>query len=360
MIGIVGATGAVGRVAVRRLGTLRSEPLRLGGRDGTRLRALAGEVPGATATRVDVTDPELLAAFCAGCHVVVNCAGPSYQVLGTVARAALAAGAHYVDAAGDRVALHDLDGDAEGPSRQRCVIFSAGLMPGLSGLLPRLLVDDEDVPPCLAVYAGGAVPLTRVSAIDAMLTRGPRFGTPFAVWRDGAVVERTLEPVRGARLPGFDGPVDAIPFLSVEAAALGATLRLPELRGYAVYISTNLPDALAMSWADEETDVEDHAVAVIAAAAADVAEVDPHYVLLARTEPTDDGRLGQLRLRTPDPYGLSGVVAALAADAVLGGRIPAGRHLAADVLDAQAVTAALATDPLVTALHVQPWRNSCG
>ena len=356
MIGVLGATGGVGRVATRRIASSRPEPLRGGARDPARLRALTEELPAATVSPVDVADPERLVAFCAGCRLVVNCAGPSYRVLGTVARAALAAGAHYVDAAGDRVALHDLD-RANPP---RCSVFSAGLLPGLSGLLPRLLVGGPQPPARLEVYAGGAVPLTPVSAIDALLTRGPEFGTPFAVWRDGTVVERALEPVRGARLPGFDGPVHAIPFLSVEAAALGAELRLPELRSYAVYTSTNLPDAFALSWADEETRVEEHAAAVIAAAAADLTEHEPHYVLLVRTESAAGDRLGELWLRTPDPYGLTGAVTALAAVAVLDGAVPPGAHLAADVLDPRAVTDALAADPLVTALELRSGRNSCG
>jgi len=351
VIGLLGATGAVGSVVARRLAAAGRGPLRLAARDVTRLQALAGEVPGADVLRCDLDDPGSLAAFCAGCRLVVQCAGPSYQVLGTVARAALAAGAHYVDAAGDRVAIDDLGGAPAGCA----VVFSAGLLPGLGGLLPRLLVDGEGSPHCLEVYAGGAVPLTRLSAVDALLTRGPRFGTPFAAWRGGRVVERALSPLRGIHLPGFERPADAIPFLSAEVAALAEQLRVPELRSYAVYPSARLPDAFAMAWADEETSLDDHAGAVMAAADADLAEQEAHFVLLVHTEPA--GR--RLLMRTADPYGLTGAVTALAAGAVLDGAIPEGIHCAAEVLDPKTVAGALLRDPTVTTLTWTSGRTRC-
>jgi hypothetical protein len=54
--------------------------------------------------QVDLNDPAQLAAFCDGCRIVVNCAGPTYRILDTVARAAFAAGADYVDIGGELVA----------------------------------------------------------------------------------------------------------------------------------------------------------------------------------------------------------------------------------------------------------------
>jgi saccharopine dehydrogenase-like NADP-dependent oxidoreductase len=138
MIGLLGGTGAVGRTAAERIAAWRLGPLRIGARDLDRTRALAAELPGpAEAVSVDLGDPDTLAAFCAGCRIVVNCAGPSYHVLDTVARAALAAGADYVDIGGELAATDALGQAPPG----RTAIFSAGVMPGLSGLLPRLLAD---------------------------------------------------------------------------------------------------------------------------------------------------------------------------------------------------------------------------
>ncbi|WP_449065129.1 saccharopine dehydrogenase NADP-binding domain-containing protein, partial [Planomonospora algeriensis] len=97
MIGIVGGYGAVGGAAAR---LLADRGVRVGGRDLEAARRFVDEELGGRgeARRVDAYDEAALAAFCRGCRVVVNCAGPSYLLLDRVARAAFRAGADYVDA----------------------------------------------------------------------------------------------------------------------------------------------------------------------------------------------------------------------------------------------------------------------
>ncbi|NEA15135.1 NAD(P)H-binding protein, partial [Streptomyces halstedii] len=94
MIGVLGASGAVGRAAVRELRALGHTGLRLGGRTPSALHAVAGEDPtGQDETvRADATAPDGLRAFTEGCAVVLNCVGPTYLLRATVASAALAAG----------------------------------------------------------------------------------------------------------------------------------------------------------------------------------------------------------------------------------------------------------------------------
>lgn len=347
-VGILGGSGTVGRVAVRRLAGL--SPLRIGARDPHRAHATAESVDGAEVevATVDLHDPARLADFCAGCSTVINCAGPSYQVLDTVARAALAAGAHYVDAAGDAVALRALTAEAPDELATRSAVFSAGLMPGLSGLLPRLLGADGPLAR-LDIYVGGAAAIGPLSAVDALLTRGPGFGSALAAWRDGAVVEGALAPLRGVTLPGFRDEVHAWPFLSAEAEALAAAMGVDELRNYTVYVSENIPEALAQAWARDDLPLEEHVPAVVAAADADIAIGGPWYTLLFHARPRDRSprRPTRLVLRTPDSYALSGVVTALTALAVAEGTVPPGAHAAADVLDARRVLDQLADDPLV-------------
>ncbi len=348
MIGVLGGSGTVGRVVVDRLAAA-GHPVRVGGRDLARAKA----VPGVSeAVAVDLDDADALAAFSAGCSVVVNCAGPSYQVLDVVARAALRAGAGYVDAAGDAVALDALTTDAPRELQRLPAVFSAGLMPGLSGLLPRLLAQAGPIGR-LDVYVGGSVEISRLSAVDALLTRGPRFGHALAAWRDGRVVEHALAPLRSVTLPGFRGRVHAWPFLSTEMAALAAALDVAELRNYTVYATENLPAVLATAWADDGP-LDAHVDAVVEAARRDVQECGRHYALLAHARPPAGSGGGSRRvlLRTPDSYELSGVVAALAAVEIVAGVVPAGAHHAADVLDPRRTAAALAEDDLVTALEL--------
>jgi NAD(P)-dependent dehydrogenase (short-subunit alcohol dehydrogenase family) len=356
VIGVLGGSGAVGRTTVSRLATLGLGPLRVGGRDPDRTRQVCDNLTGIDATPfpVDLADPEQLDAFCRGCQVVVNCAGPSYRILDTVARTTLDVGAHYVDAAGDLPALDALRTNRPTPPTTQAVVFSAGVMPGLTGLLPRALARDA-TPTRLDIYVGGAAAITPASAVDVLLTRGPAFGVPLAAWRDRRVTLQALSPLRNVALPGFDTTVHAWPFLTTEAVDLAQTLDLDELRSYSVYPSDNLPHALAEAWADNTGPVERYSGSIVNAAATDVDVYGPSYTLMfqTRARPTTGGAARRLTLRTTDPNALSGVVTAHTVDAVLGGSIAAGIHLAASVLDPEHMLHALTNDPLVTSLELQ-------
>ncbi|AQZ63380.1 Putative reductoisomerase in siderophore biosynthesis gene cluster [[Actinomadura] parvosata subsp. kistnae] len=357
MIGILGATGAVGRTAARRIAAYGLGPLRIGGRNLTKAADLASTLPApAHAVRVDLNDPAGLAAFCAGCRIVVSCAGPTYQVLDTVARAAFAAGADYVDIGGELAAKDALTGD--GVVGDRTAVFSAGVMPGLSGLLPRLLAKGRP-PRRLDVYVGGAAVFTPLSAVDALLTRGPRFGEPMAAWRDGRVAPGTLAPLHQVRLPGFPVPVHAWPYLTTEAQTLATDTGAGEVRSYNVFVSNRLPEALAAAWAEApdarpET-LAPYAETVVRASLRDNADFGAFYVMLFTARPRPGAPPGPTRvlLTAVDSYALSGVVMALATRAVLSGAVPPGVHLAAEVLDPDATAAALREDALVTGLTIE-------
>ncbi|MFB9839738.1 saccharopine dehydrogenase NADP-binding domain-containing protein, partial [Actinoallomurus acaciae] len=105
-VGVLGASGAVGGAAVRELRDLGYSALLLGGRRPDALREVArGDDE---TVRVDVADPDGLAAFAGRCDVVLNCAGPTYRLKATVAAAADSAGPHCVDVAGDDPAAEAL------------------------------------------------------------------------------------------------------------------------------------------------------------------------------------------------------------------------------------------------------------
>ncbi|MBF8186869.1 saccharopine dehydrogenase NADP-binding domain-containing protein [Nonomuraea sp. K274] len=353
VIGVLGGAGTVGRVAVDRLAGYGLGELRIGGRDMDRVTAVCRATPGvAVPVRVDLHDPRRLRDFCAGCQVVVNCAGPSYQVLDTVARVAVASGADYVDAAGDLAAIDALESAAPPELGERAAVFSAGLMPGLSGLLPRVLATRPLAR--LDGYVGGAAHISELSAVDALLTRGPRFGTALAAWQNGRIALGALAPLHDVTLPGFRGRVHAWPFLSAEFARLATELNVGEARNYTVYVTDAIPRALATAWADDGP-IEHHVPAVVAAAEADIAATGPYYTLLFQAVPAlgESTAPRRLLLRTPDSYALSGVVAAIATSEVLGGRVKPGARSAAECLDAAGVFARLSGDPLVTHAEIR-------
>ncbi|ASR35789.1 hypothetical protein BAY61_13125 [Prauserella marina] len=331
-IAVLGGYGAVGGVAVARLAP--HGRVRAGGRSPSR----ADPPPGVELSTVDIAEPESLARFCSGANIVLNCAGPSYRVLDIVARAALAEGAAYVDVAGD-IPAHRALGDTTGTA-----VFSAGAMPGLTGLLPRLVTTTgADV----RVHVGGAVRMPPASAADVLLARGPDFGEPGALWRDGAIVRHALAPERRVTVPGFPCLVDAMPFLPAEGARLAEELAPGQLRFHSVYVSEAIPSALAMAWADDPEYLSEHTESLVAAAHRDLRGRDPFYVLTARSGDK------AVTLRAADPYQLSGVVAAVTVRAVLDGLVPPGTHFADQVLDARAVADVLHHDPLVESVTVE-------
>ncbi|MFE7659499.1 saccharopine dehydrogenase NADP-binding domain-containing protein [Streptomyces celluloflavus] len=339
----MGGSGTVGRAAVRALRGLGPDAvrLRLGGRRPRALREMAEAAgPVAEAVPVDCGDPAGLAAFCAGCRVVLNCAGPSYLLLDRVARAALTAGADYVDVAGDdpvheRLATSGLMGTA------RTAVLSAGILPGLSGLLPRWLARTAVTPPRrLSVWAGGLEPCGTTVATDLVLSldRGGSQGAPYAAagasWREGRPTAGGLRGARGVELPFFPGPVTIHPALSGEAVRLATGLGLSEVDWFSVFAGDHLYAALTRLRAHPPT-----TPARLAAAAAEVvraADLDlvgraPYYRMLLALDGVAASRTAVLA--AVGSHRITGAMGALAVAAVLSGEVPTGLHYAADALD---------------------------
>lgn len=104
-IAVCGASGYTGRLVLAELAKRRLLAVPVG-RSLERLRAAAAAagVPAAEPVLADLDDPALADAF-AGCAAVINCAGPFIAAGERVVQAALVAGCHYVDIAGEQLYL---------------------------------------------------------------------------------------------------------------------------------------------------------------------------------------------------------------------------------------------------------------
>jgi hypothetical protein len=355
-IGIVGGHGAVGRVVARLLHLRGLGPLRIGGRHVEVARRFASpELSPAELMTVDVLDADSLARFCRGCRVVVNCAGPSYQILDRVARAALDVGAAYVDPGGDDPTFERL---VTSSTRrvERAVVLSAGMMPGLSGLLPRWLAEQGfDRVTRLAAYVCTRDHLTRAGAVDYLLSLGGRFGESLAEWRHGARVSRALEPLSDLDLPFFPNRVTAHPFLSRETERVARALALEAARWYNVFEGGHMVVALGrlQGAMTGQADLAHAAAELSRAAELDLFGHAPYQLFVLHLDGTDAGGhcSRTLVLRATSVYVLTGAVAALAAE-LADGSIPAGVHYAADILPAERVVAELRRTPAVVTFEV--------
>ncbi|MEU9731646.1 saccharopine dehydrogenase NADP-binding domain-containing protein [Streptomyces sp. NPDC048002] len=350
VIGVLGASGAVGRAAVRELRLLGHTGLRLGGRTTSALCAVAEEGPAGRDETVwaDATAPDGLRAFTEGCDIVLNCVGPTYRLRATVALAALAAGAHCVDVAGDDPAAEDLSGPADPARDGRSAVLSAGALPGLSSLLPRWLARQGlDRATALTAYCGGLETCSPTVAHDLMLSLsaggadGAAYGEALAAVRGGRRVPRVLRADEDTAHEAFPGRVAVQPYLSGESERLAALLGLDRLDWYNVHpgaavraVLNLLPGRLAAG-----DDPDGLAKRLIRAADLDLAGRKPFYVMdftltgAASGAPTT----AALTLRAASSYRLTAAVGALAVDAVLRGDVPAGVHFACDVLDPDTV-----------------------
>jgi short subunit dehydrogenase-like uncharacterized protein len=107
MIVIYGATGLTGSLLAEEL-VARGQPVVLSGRDRGRLERLANRLGGLEFRQAEVHDARRMAAALAGARVVVACAGPFLKVGEPVLRAAIEAGAHYLDITGEQAFMRDM------------------------------------------------------------------------------------------------------------------------------------------------------------------------------------------------------------------------------------------------------------
>lgn len=335
MIGVLGATGRVGGAAARALAA--GHPVLLGGRRAEALRALA--LPGAETHALDLDDPAALDAFAARCRVVLHCAAPAFGIGDRVARAAARAGADYVDVSGDALLHEQLDA-APAP---RVAVLGAGVVPGLSALVPRLLAARAGGLARLTGYAGGVEPCSPGVARDMLLsleTGGPGgagYGEPLAAWRGGRRVPRALRAEEDATAPLFPGRVALQPFLAAEAERLARNLALESLEWFNVHPGAHVRAALRRL---RSLDPAQAAAELVRTAELDLAGRTPYHLVVVQAHGRDGGRRTAV-VRSPDSYALTGTVAALAAEAVAAGRIRPGVHYACDVLDPDAVLAGI-------------------
>ncbi|MCF1592144.1 NAD(P)H-binding protein [Streptomyces muensis] len=345
-VGVVGAAGAVGRAVLEELLRLGVGPVRAGVR-----RPPQRPLPAAVELwpdRVEVGDAQALAAFCAECRVVVNATGPVRATGHLVAAAALAAGADLVD-------VNDTAELDEAPPydrllRWRTAVIGAGLMPGLAGLLPGVLVAERvrRTGPTLTVHVGGLPHFPPAAARDFMDRLARPGGEVTAVWRGGRRVPGALAVERDARMPHFPGSVTAIPYLTEEAVAVAGRYGFGEVRWYTVFggehtravldrYRAGLPPGLS---------VDDAAAELSRASLTDLAGRTPYQAVTCELE----GR--GLVLTGTDSSALTGTAAAHAALAVLRGELPPGQLHFAQLPDPGRVIRRIADAPAVTGMRL--------
>src|SRR5215207_10154365 len=136
---VFGATGYTGRLTAERLVAQGERPL-LAGRSESRLAELAERLGGQEWRLADIERPETVAALPAPGDVLLSTVGPFKRWGEPALRAAIAAGAVYIDSTGEPPFIRRVFDELDGPARRA----GATLLPAMGyDFVPGTLAGEE-------------------------------------------------------------------------------------------------------------------------------------------------------------------------------------------------------------------------
>ncbi|MDP7723727.1 saccharopine dehydrogenase NADP-binding domain-containing protein [Mycobacterium sp. TY814] len=307
---LFGATGAVGTSCLDILTRQDDVAVTLGGRDEVRLRDLAASIPSAhrvDVIRLDVTDTAAVAAAARTRDVVINCAGPSQRFSAAVAGAVIGAGVPYVDPGGDHALIVRIaESEPAVP-----VLLQAGVQPGLSGLVLRLL-DTHRPDECagITVWCGGLQPLTPASVLEYLASLGDSFSHPNCALRGGVVERVGRAELIAAPAPHFSASATVRPHLDAETVAVAEQLGIGDVLWLNVFDGTHTTRAMQLLALDDQRGAD--LDGVLAAAKLDLFGRQPYFAVVGNTGKTT------VAVTCPDSYRVTGALTAFAARDVTG------------------------------------------
>lgn len=179
---------------------------------------------------LDIFDTDNLNSFCADCTIVINCAGPEFMIKSQVAKAAIKAGAIYIDVS--NAILIDQEDSRELIENGVCYV-GAGFYPGISGLLLKRVTDELlDQTDCVNCYVGGAERYTKTSLSDILMSAYSSIGKTDCYWKENGIVEDKINMLKKEFVSGIDAPVYKKLFISREILDILKLRKIEELHWY--------------------------------------------------------------------------------------------------------------------------------
>ncbi|MGO8966748.1 saccharopine dehydrogenase NADP-binding domain-containing protein [Mycobacterium sp.] len=318
---LFGGTGAVGRGCLDVLTRRGDVSLVIAGRDEARLREVASAIQAdVEIARLDVADVAAVTAVVTRCDVVINCAGPSQRLSAQVAGAAIAAGVPYVDPGGDQALLDRLAAAAPAVP----VVLQAGVQPGLSGLLLRVLaLRRKDKIDGVTAWCGGLQRLTPASVLEYVASLHDPHSHPGAALRDGVIRRVSHDEHKPAPTQYFPDSVRVHPHLDAETVVVAAHLGIGNVWWMNVFDGVHTMRAMQLLALDDERPRSQADLgSVLAAAKLDLFGRRPYFAIVG----TAYGGVGSttVAFTCSDSYRITGALAAFAAQHVAD--MPAEAH----------------------------------
>lgn len=322
MVLVFGATGFSGRMVVEQL-VARNIPVRTAARTAEKLDALAGRLSGVEPFVADVGQPESVVEAATGCELLITTVGPYTRHGAVAADAALAAGVPYVDITGEPPWLRRMFDEYDARAREAGIAmlpaFGYDYVPGnLAGALALERAGERAVQIDVAYFLAGRQRRDTESfsrgTLDSLKASS---GEPGFSFRDGRI--QPVEGRRSVQQHVVDGE-------EVSAIGIGASehFTLPRFAPWLREVN------VALGWFQPGQKAQTPA----AASDADQpegpgerkrAESRARVVAIARD--ADGAELVKLDVDGPNPYDLSGLLTAWAAERMLAGAVSASGTL---------------------------------
>lgn len=317
-VAVIGASGAVGEQVISLLAN--KVQLRVGSRRLPDVRH-----PGVEYLPVDVFDCSDLRHFCLESALIINCAAPGSIIADRVARVAFDVGSDYLDPGGDDHLYFCLKDKAD--AAQRCVL-SAGMLPGLSGLMLRIARQHFKMMDNATGYSFNGEPFSYGGAVDFIASLDSDYGVPGVMLYQGKL--RPCKPLSAIQLPMMRHEVAAIPFMTSEWLRLSHSEKIHNLSWYNLFASDELRQWLTK----KENHHVDAANDLVALSINAFAGQSAQHVLAVEAQGNSDGHEHHCAwlITCSSGSSLTAAVTAYAAQQILLNTIPKGLHFAADVL----------------------------
>ncbi|GIG39316.1 saccharopine dehydrogenase family protein [Cellulomonas phragmiteti] len=227
---VYGAAGHTGRFVVDELVRRRLTPV-LAGRSADRLAAMPRRHAGLERRVASVDDADGLLRTVAGCAVVINCAGPFLDTALPLARAAVGAGAHYLDVTAEQPAVQALYDALDTPARAAglTVVPAMAFYGGLADLLVTAALDGAPSADEVTVAIG----LDRWWPTAGTRRTGERNTATRLVVRDGVLTALTAPaPTREWTYPAPLGTRSVVELPLSEVLTIDRHVQVGDLRSY--------------------------------------------------------------------------------------------------------------------------------
>ncbi|GGJ87007.1 saccharopine dehydrogenase NADP-binding domain-containing protein [Pseudomonas matsuisoli] len=358
---ILGGHGRVGQVVVRHLLAHSDVFLQVASRRNP-------VIPDEQADRVqgialDVFDAKALHTAVGRARLVIACIGPSGVIGDRVAHACCEAGVPLVDAGGYDPLLTALEAREQERPASVPLLISVGLMPGLTGLFPRYVMDRTAAGRAierLSTYCIGRDAWTYNSAWDIVHSLGD-FGQDrgFPVIRNGRHESvGFLKATRKTAFGGDAGSVTTMLMPSEELARLARQLAIPEARAYGSNVGSRAAMVCGVTKMlglyRSTAGIERSARWLERASRKDLRRLEPLYGLKVEVAYADGAEISAT-LRVTDTYLATGAVIAISALCLLEGEpLRAGVQMLHEAFDSRRFMRLLDAEGLITVDGLSP------